>query len=380
MPTSSPESAAPRARSWLSPDKTRLLRADVAIAKIATQNATLLDVRAPAEFACGAAPLAVNIPLLSDSERERVGIEYKQSGKHAAIDLGEALVRPERDARVAKWRAWAEGEREAILYCARGGMRSAIAQNWLTEAKVEVKRVEHGYKALRREMLATLARPYDFLVLGGFTGSAKTHFLRELEKNSLLIGRVFLDLEKIANHRGSAFGKPLKGMQPSAQNFENMLAMETLRRPRGVPILIEDESKTIGRVRIPNMYYDHVTRGKHVLLELPFSERVEYIYSAYVADPIREFGRETVFDFLRKSLSGIRDKLGDELFRKVSALVEIAGSTDAADRHRDWISLLLRHYYDPMYAYAMKRKNRTVLFRGSPAAVREFLLDFYSRY
>src|SRR5262249_43518466 len=147
-------------------------------------------------------PSAINLPLLTDSERAAIGTHYKAHGQQAAIELGESLVSGDtRAARIDAWRTFVAAHPTAMLYCWRGGLRSQIAQDWLREAGVAVPRVAGGYKALRRTCMVAIdefSASARLLVVGGRTGSGKTELLGAFANS--------IDLERLANHRGSAFG------------------------------------------------------------------------------------------------------------------------------------------------------------------------------
>ena len=184
---------------------------------------TLIDVRAPVEFARGALPGAVNLPLMDDEERRRVGIRYKQAGQGAAIELGERLVGGAlKRRRVEAWRGCLAAHPDALVYCFRGGLRSQIAQQWLAEAGIERPRIQGGWKAMRQALCrhtdAAAERP--MLVVGGLTGCAKT---------ALVQCAGGPDLEACARHKGSAFGRhPLPA--PAQIDFEHALGRELLSR------------------------------------------------------------------------------------------------------------------------------------------------------
>ena len=170
----------------------------------------MMDTRAPVEFTKGAFPGVVNLPLMTDLERQKVGTCYKQHGQDAAIKLGHQLVGGETKAhRVAAWAAFARANPHGYLYCFRGGLRSQIVQQWLHEAGIDYPRITGGYKAMRTFLLDTLEEAVAqcrFVVVGGMTGTGKTDVLAQLPDA--------LDLEGHANHRGSSFGKRATG-QPA---------------------------------------------------------------------------------------------------------------------------------------------------------------------
>lgn len=341
----------------------------------------MIDVRAPVEFARGAFPGAVNLPLLDDHQRDLVGKRYKEAGQDAAIALGNSLVTPDiRENRLCAWRDFVTDNPDAVLYCFRGGLRSQICQQWLNEAGVTIARVSGGYKSMRQFLLneidcATAELPW--IVLGGRTGSGKTHLLLRMAR--------FIDLEGLANHRGSSFGK-LPAEQPTNIEFENRLAIDMLRlraseesdqKEQGrVPVFIEDEAKLIGRVALPLVLRDEMARLPMVLLEESIERRIEVAKTDYVDELLtfhqaqsgEEQGFDQFFEQHRKSLHGIRKRLGGAAVNEATALLEQAvevhkarGTTDSYD---GFIEFLLRNYYDPMYDYQLQQKNRPVLFKG----------------
>ncbi|MBP8119095.1 MAG: tRNA 2-selenouridine(34) synthase MnmH, partial [Shewanella sp.] len=162
----------------------------------------MMDVRAPIEFTRGAFPNSTNLPLMLDSEREKVGTCYKQFGQQAAIALGHSLVNgPIKQQRIEAWASYVKANPNAYLYCFRGGLRSQLTQQWLKEAGIEVPYIQGGYKAMRQYLIGVIeAAPTQqpLLSLSGMTGCGKTDFLLQRKEA--------VDLEGIANHRGSSFG------------------------------------------------------------------------------------------------------------------------------------------------------------------------------
>jgi len=184
-------------------------------------NTPLIDTRAPVEFARGSLPTATNLPLMDDLQREAVGRCYKEQGQDAAVQLGHQLVAGDlRAARTEAWVAFAQEHPNGALFCFRGGMRSALVQEWLAERGVDYPRVRGGFKALRRWLIDTGEAIYNrrgFVVVAGKTGCAKTRLINEGQGGQRLPGSI--DLEGLANHRGSSFGRR-DGGQPSQVSFE----------------------------------------------------------------------------------------------------------------------------------------------------------------
>lgn len=343
-----------------------------------------MDVRAPTEFAKGAFPAAVNLPLLTDIERQRVGTCYKQDGQEAAIALGHRLVTGHvKLARIEAWQSWLAANPGAWLYCFRGGLRSAITQQWLAEAGTPCRRVPGGYKALRQFLLDTLettARTRQFLVIAGPTGSAKTHLLRKLAHG--------VDLEGLARHRGSAFGATIAG-QPSQIDFENALAVELLRHEHAghETLLLEDESQAIGSLSVPFGLYGVMKQAPIALIQESVEKRADTILNDYIRSNLADFQHadaEHAFvrfsAYLLGSLDRIQRRLGGDRHVHLTQMMHSALATQAAtgdtEAHRVWIMHLLQDYYDPMYRYQLSRRLDRVIFQGSG----EEFLEWSARY
>ncbi|MBN2896854.1 MAG: tRNA 2-selenouridine(34) synthase MnmH [Campylobacterales bacterium] len=333
----------------------------------------LIDVRAPVEFDKGSFEGAVNLPLLDDNERALVGTRYKEAGNAAAVALGHELIGGAvKEARVAVWAEFARAHPEAYIYCFRGGQRSRIAQQWLGEAGIELPRIKGGYKAFRAFLSAEaerIAAQSSVRIIGGRTGSGKTLLLNRL--------RGSIDLEALANHRGSAFGK-MSTPQPAQIDFENALAYALIRHEaqRHESLIIEHESYRIGRFFIPKPIYDAFLKGVLIVLECPLEERIEVVFEAYVTDLQRRMG-ERWFEAMLEALERIMKRLGHERYDHVRTQMHEAQKHQEAygeaDKHKIWIETLLCEYYDPMYDYQIERTTLPILFRGDARAVYDFL-------
>ncbi|BBP65967.1 MULTISPECIES: tRNA 2-selenouridine(34) synthase MnmH [Pseudomonas] len=344
----------------------------------------MMDTRAPIEFIKGAFPGVVNLPLMTDSERQRVGTCYKQQGQQAAIVLGHQLVSGQTKAqRIQAWAEFAHTHREGLLYCFRGGLRSQIVQQWLKdEAGIEYPRVAGGYKAMRTFLLETVEQAVsqcDLVLLGGMTGTGKTDVLAQLENS--------LDLEGHANHRGSSFGKRATG-QPSNIDFENRLAVDVLKkRAAGIEhFVLEDENRMIGSCALPLSLFQRMQQVPMVWLQDSVERRVERILRDYIVNLCAEFvavqgeqGFSAFAERLLASLGNIQKRLGGDRHRRLMGILEAAlaeqARSGAVDLHRDWIEGLLREYYDPMYVYQREKKGLRIEFSGEQAAVVEYLRE-----
>ena len=341
------------------------------------EDVPLLDTRAPAEFSHGAFPGASSLPLMSDDERARVGTCYKQHGQAAALELGHTLVQGSVKAeRVAAWLAFTRAHPEGCLYCFRGGLRSQIVQQWLREAGTHYPRVAGGYKAMRQFLLAELARctaEGRFVLVSGRTGSGKTRVIQAIARS--------VDLEGLANHRGSTFGA-LLSPQPSQIDFENRVAIALMKclAADDAPIFLEDEGRLIGRLALPQCLRERMQDAPLLELVVPFEERVDVILEDYIlglgrlfrerhGDPALRRHRER----LQADLARTRKRLGGERYQRVSALMDAAfdaqDATGETTRHREWIGLLLRDYYDPMYDYQMRQRLGQRLTAGDRQAI-----------
>ena len=345
----------------------------------------MMDVRAPVEFVQGAFPGAVNLPLMNDDERQQVGTCYKQRGQQAAIALGHKLVSGDiKRARIQAWADFAQAHPHGALYCFRGGLRSQITQQWLhAEAGLAYPRVVGGYKALRTFLLETTqaaAQESDLIVLSGSTGTGKSELIADLPHG--------IDLERHANHRGSSFGQRTTA-QPTQINFENQLAIDFLKkRARGhEQFVLEDEGKHVGSRAVPLALRQRLEIAPIVYLHDAFDARVERILRDYVVLQCAEFtalhgaqaGFEAYAARLLSSLDKLARRLGGDLHQRLrqtmqSALQRQQTSSDVA-LHRDWITALLRHYYDPMYAYQRQGRADRIVFEGDRAAVCAYLRE-----
>lgn len=328
----------------------------------------LIDVRAPIEFNQGHMPNSINLPILTDEERHRIGIVYKQQGNEAAVRVGHKLVSGTVKAeRIAGWLKACEDNPTTQIMCWRGGQRSALAQAWLEEAGAPQKKVAGGFKALRQVCIDVLNNPKkNWWLLSGRTGSAKTVIINGLANS--------IDLEGHANHRGSAFGRRLTP-QPTPITFENALATDYLNH-KFTDLVVEDESRTIGSVGLPQVWSEHMQRADIALVEVALSERIAHIKKEYVTDAVIEaesmgIVAEQIQQNYLAALQRIKRRLGglrlSEMEKRLNQAFNGQGS------HESWISYLLTEYYDPMYDFQLSKKEDRIAFRGAREEVLEFL-------
>lgn len=324
----------------------------------------LIDVRSETEFAQSGIDGFVSLPLLYQHERSQVGIEYKHKGQEAAIALGHKLVDPHRDERVRAWGgAILRSEKTCgLIMCWRGGLRSKIASEWIREAGFEALQLSGGYKELRHRFLETFAHPPPLIVLSGMTGSGKTEMLRDFPESKL-------DLEAAAAHRGSSFGQ-MSRPQPTQTRFENRVALDLLK-PK---VLLEDESRMLGRLSIPETLFQAMQAAPAVYLECSLPERVARIFEEYIAQALHGgLSYEALHAAFQTNLRRLQQRL-DRHYADIRKNMDRAFGMDPdLEAHRDWISSLLIHYYDKRYLYSSQKASRTAIFRGDRKACREFL-------
>ncbi len=348
--------------------------------RLIIEDVPLIDVRAPIEFEKGAFANAINLPLLNDKEREKVGICYKNEGNEKAVKLGHQLICGDvKEARIVAWEACIQKHPDAVLYCFRGGQRSRISQGWLEQRGYPITRIEGGYKAFRHYLLEELEQMegrFTPLLLGGRTGSGKTLLLQQLKE--------MIDLEGLAKHRGSAFGGFIEP-QPAQIDFENNLAFALIKRlHEGARHLIfEDEGKHVGRVYLPKKFHEGIAQAGLIILETPLEERVEITLDEYVIQAQKNYtqnytnGLEMWAEMMLENINKIERRIGTKRHREIVGLFEealcVQKERGDLDMHKVWIALLLEEYYDPMYDYQLRKKENDVLFRGDKDAVLGFL-------
>jgi tRNA 2-selenouridine synthase len=341
-------------------------------------NIPMLDLRAPIEFTKGAFPKTTNIPLLTDDERKLVGTCYKQQGQEKAIELGHQIVQGEtKSQRLQAWKNFVLENPKAYLYCFRGGMRSHLVQQWLQQEGIDIPLIEGGYKALRSYLIDVFELPLNLMLISGQTGVGKTDLLQKIKYS--------IDLEGLANHRGSAFGKCVTN-QPSQIDFENNLAIDILKQQdSNHPIILEDEGRYIGSVNLPPSFVQNMQNSSVLILTCPQEERVHRIYQDYVVSLKSAFiaidskeGSENFDNYLTCALQKIQKRLGGSLFKQIDNTMQLGLKHESEEHHKKWITELLKDYYDPMYKYQLEKKSEKVIFKGDKDGLQEFINDKYS--
>lgn len=358
---------------------------DTDFKSIILNQTPLIDVRAPIEFQQGAFETATNLPLMNNEERQQIGLCYKQQGHDQAVQLGHQLLTQQlRTERITAWQGFIEANPDALLYCFRGGMRSKIAQQWLKDNGYTITRLKGGYKAFRRFLIDQIdafaqqlnAQPQSdqslsTSIIAGRTGVGKTLAIAQLDNA--------IDLEGIAHHRGSAFGRH-PTPQPTQINFENQLSMALVRLQESGHHhwVFEDESAHIGSVNIPMPFHRAIKQGRYVELDTPFEQRLQITHQEYVISAQHQYADLTEWkQFMQSAINRIRKRLGGERHHRVVTQFEQAWDhqkqTGDTDQHLAWITTLLAEYYDPMYDYQKQKSFNHLAFKGNLAEVVAYL-------
>jgi len=312
----------------------------------------LLDVRSPDEYYKGHMPNSINIPLFNNDERTFIGKKYKNAGRDKAVFEGLKIVEKKFDQLIGdivlENKKFINKTKSPIMssqfkvYCARGGMRS-ISVSWLLE-KIGYKsfKLEGGYKSYRNWVLNSFQDDRDITLIGGKTGTGKTKILKNLMSHNYQV----IDLEYLANHRGSSFGGLGMTCQPSNEQFENLLAENLLRFSKSKPIYIEAESANIGSCRIPNELFKQMKKAKRIEIIQSKKNRINQLINTYSIFPSNE---------LKNSVTRISKRLGPHRTKKAIEAIESRNWEDVCNAVLD--------YYDKCYDYELaNNENVNIIY------------------
>lgn len=295
-----------------------------------------VDLRSPIEYEAGHIPGAINIPIFEDEERALIGTIYKEKSPELAVDEGFSVVAPklpEIQQRIKKL----SKDFNVVLYCWRGGMRSQAISQVLAMLGNNHYRLSGGYKSFRQYVLDFFASPFpqEIVVLHGLTGVGKTEFLAKLSASGLPA----IDLEGLAENRGSVFGHVGMGKAPSQKQFDGLLFTSCWRFKNSPRIMVECESKRIGKIFLPETFFAAMQKGRRVLLYDHMENRITRLIDTYTLE-----ANPDNLAKLTASLEKLRERLGNA---KVANLL-----TALQDKqYRAVVYQLLIDYYDPLYKY-----------------------------
>jgi tRNA 2-selenouridine synthase len=318
------------------------------------RGALCIDARSPAEYAEATIPGALNVPILDDGERAEIGSLYKQAGRQAARRRGVEIVAPKIPALVEQVAtARPAGSPPAVVFCWRGGMRSLALTQFLELAGVPARQVAGGHKAFR-----SLVRNFfeqgswgRLIVLRGLTGVGKTQLLQRLAAD----GYPVVDLEGLANHRGSAFGHLGLPVQPTQRMFEALL-WDTLRRiPPGGYAVAEGESRHIGRLALPLKVYQSLQSEVSLWIEAPLARRIDNILADYPA-------RDSLREEFARPIWALKDRLGRQVVAELVSLLQEGAWQELVRR-------LMIGYYDPLYRHTFPERRIEVLVDDEEAGL-----------
>ncbi|HEU5290064.1 MAG TPA: tRNA 2-selenouridine(34) synthase MnmH [Cyclobacteriaceae bacterium] len=298
----------------------------------------VIDVRSEGEFEDGHIRQAINIPLLNNAERIAVGTDYKQHGQEEAIKTGFRLVGP-RLLEIVLEAEKVAVRKEMIVHCWRGGMRSSNFCQFVSMDGIKTHQLAGGYKAYRTAALEEFKKPFSFVVIGGCTGSGKSEIIRALARQ----GEQVIDLETLANHKGSVFGGLMQSPQPTSEQFQNNLFEEILQLDINKRIWIEDESIAIGKIFLPNDFWQTLNTSPVIEVEMEKSNRINRL--------VKEYGKADKKEFLQ-AMERITKKLGGQHF---NAAKEKLLQGDMAS-----VIEILLTYYDKAYLNGLEKKKHRV--------------------
>ncbi|MDZ8051008.1 MAG: tRNA 2-selenouridine(34) synthase MnmH [Aulosira sp. ZfuVER01] len=308
-----------------------------------TENySEIIDVRSPSEFLEDHIPGAINLPVLNDAERAEVGTIYKQVCPFTAKKIGAALVSRNIYQHLSQHFAAKDKDYRPLIYCWRGGQRSGSMALVLTQIGWRVTVIDGGYKTYRayvRQQLEHLPAKFTYQILCGLSGSGKTYILDKMGQRDAQV----LDLESLANHRGSLLGGELQGKlayQPSQKYFETLLLQKLQSFDPHQPVWIESESNKIGKVYLPQSLWNEMRQANCVEIQLPTAARVKFLLQEYnhlVTHP----------DILKQKLEKLKYRCGWEKLSQWYQLID-------ASNWETLVQDLLYSYYDPIYKHSIK--------------------------
>ncbi len=300
----------------------------------------IIDVRSPAEFAEDHITGAINCPVLDDEQREVIGTLYKQVSPFEARKVGAVMAARNIAAHIEKRFSDKKRGWKPLIYCWRGGQRSGSMYAIFRSVGWNAALLKGGYKAYRSYVVAQLEelpRRFKYVVIGGATGSGKTKLLGVMEKQ----GAQVIDLEMMANHKGSVLGFDPSGVQQSQKAFDTQLNDKLLGFDEKQPVFLEAESRKIGRVHLPASLFEEMKRGELIILDLPIDERVSFLVREYVW-----FQKHP--DELKDKLLRLKEIRGKKTIERWFSMIDKS----------DWSALikdLLSAHYDPLYNSSSRR-------------------------
>ena len=305
------------------------------------QNSIIVDVRTPKEYEEDHIPESINIPIFDDDERAIIGTLYKQKGKEIAVKTGIEITSPKLQDFYNKYLTLSKQYNQIILYCFRGGMRSGSLVNFLNEMGLNVLKISGGYKSYRNyvlDYLENLSMKHQFIVLHGHTGTGKTQLLEALEEKGCCV----LNLEALAQNSGSVYGEIFySGKAPTQKWFDSRI-VKILRESKFKNVLMESESKKIGKVTLCKSFWDTMTDGKHILVNSSAQNRVIRLVKDYTKYNTKDD------EYLKKSTVRLKDTIGTKAVEDLINKIE--------NKDYEYVAhFLILNYYDKLYSYSIDK-------------------------
>ncbi len=327
-------------------------------------NYILIDVRSPKEYLEAHISNAINFPILTDEEREHVGDVYKNESSEKAKQLAVKYGSKKLFNFFNEFISLCGKDKNIVLYCARGGMRSGVLTSIIDSLGYRVFKLEGGYKAYRNFIVNSIPKVNEdvkYIVLHGKTGVGKTLMLNKLKKRECDV----LDFEKGANHRGSALGSIGLGKCNSQKHFETFI-YENLRLRKSNFVFVESESKRVGNSFIPDSIEKSMKNGYHILIELPMEERIKILKEEYL-------GFYDVNNEIKESILNLENHLGKKLIVNLLKLLD-------EKNYEKLIEILNLQYYDPLYEKSIKQYEYSLkICASSVEEAMIYVIEFYNK-
>ena len=297
----------------------------------------ILDVRTPAEFEIGHIPGAKNFPLFGNEERKMIGTAYKKQGHSKAVLMGLDFVKDRMTSMVKEAMTYTYND-AVLLHCWRGGMRSDSVSWLLKSARIATHTLSGGYKSFRNFALDFFEQKLHLIVLSGPTGAGKTEILQKLKSK----GEQVIDLENLAQHKGSVFGGIGKEQQPSSEHFQNLLFQEVRNFDLTKRVWIEDENPVIGRVAVPEGLWKQMVIAPRVRILVNKKTRIQRL--------INDYGNQDISK-LSDGITRLEKRLGNKLMNGALTALKLGNLGETAE--------ILLTYYDKAYMNSFEKKKNT---------------------
>ncbi len=329
-----------------------------------SEESIIIDVRTAKEYEEDHIPNSINISLFDNDERAFIGTLYKEKGKQIAVETGIEFTSPKLQDFYNMYLDLSNKYKKIIIYCFRGGMRSGSLSTFLNSMGIEVYKIEGGYKAYRNYVLGyleNLKNNHQFIILHGHTGTGKTMLLEELEK----LGCTVLNLEELAQNSGSVYGEIFYSGKAPSQKWFDSLVVNILRSSEYRNVLMESESKKIGKVNLGKSFWHSMIDGKHILINSTVDNRVKRLVEDYTRYNTKDD------EYLKKSTTRLKDTIGNKAVEELIFQIE--------NKEYDKVAhFLIENYYDTLYGYSIDKYkyDRDISSDNKDLAVNE-IFDYY---